>query len=411
MPRKKKKPAYTLHRPSGRGRTRIDGKDHYFAGPFDSPLSKAAYDELVGKWLKVQQEAAPSATGILTIDNLVLMYLDHARGHYRKNREPTSEVNCIAQATRPLIRLYGETVASQFGPKSLRLVRDAMINAGLARTSINIHIGRIRRMFKWGVAEEMLPVEAYQRLCTLTGLEAGRSDAKEPDPVRPVSQVMVNAVCPFVSRQIWGMIQVQLAAAMRPGEVTQMRGCDLNMTEDVWTYTPRTHKTSHKGKVRIVHLGKRAQAVIREFLKPDLQAHLFDPREARAEFVAAKYRAGSKVARRGRRFPKEHFSVEAYETAIRRGCEHAFGMPDHLRKIDKKLSAEKREELKRQAAEWRKQWCWHPHQLRHSAATMLRKEFGIELARLALGHSTLAMTEVYAQPDFEKVKAAMAVVG
>lgn len=163
-------------------------------------------------------------------------------------------------------------LASQFGPKVLRRVRDKMIQPGLARSSINIHVGRIRRLFKWAVAEELVPVELYQRLCALTGLEAGRSAARESEPVGPVSQEMINAVRPFVSRQVWGMIQVQLASAMRPGEVTQMRGSDLKMSGTVWSYTPLTHKTSHHGKQRVIFLGKRAQKIINQFLKPELQA-------------------------------------------------------------------------------------------------------------------------------------------
>jgi len=42
---------------------------------------------------------------------------------------------------------------------------------------------------------------------------------------------------------------------------------------------------------------------------------------------------------------------------------------------------------------------WHPHQLHHNAATELRKEFGIEAARIILGHHSTAVTEIYAEKD------------
>jgi integrase len=42
---------------------------------------------------------------------------------------------------------------------------------------------------------------------------------------------------------------------------------------------------------------------------------------------------------------------------------------------------------------------WHPHQLRHSAATAMRKEFGIDVARILLGHSSPTVTEIYAEID------------
>jgi integrase len=54
---------------------------------------------------------------------------------------------------------------------------------------------------------------------------------------------------------------------------------------------------------------------------------------------------------------------------------------------------------------------WHPHQLRHSAATRLRKEFGLDVARVILGHSSPAVTEVYADPDREKALNAMGQIG
>jgi integrase len=42
---------------------------------------------------------------------------------------------------------------------------------------------------------------------------------------------------------------------------------------------------------------------------------------------------------------------------------------------------------------------WHPHQLRHTAATLLRLEYGIEVTRIILGHSTAFTTEIYAETD------------
>jgi integrase len=47
---------------------------------------------------------------------------------------------------------------------------------------------------------------------------------------------------------------------------------------------------------------------------------------------------------------------------------------------------------------------WNPNQLRHSAATDLRKKYGIEAASVVLGHSNLATTEIYAEKDRDKAK-------
>ncbi len=54
---------------------------------------------------------------------------------------------------------------------------------------------------------------------------------------------------------------------------------------------------------------------------------------------------------------------------------------------------------------------WSPNQLRHNAATRLRKEFGIDVARAVLSHSSLSTTEIYAEIDLAKAVAAMERVG
>jgi integrase len=55
--------------------------------------------------------------------------------------------------------------------------------------------------------------------------------------------------------------------------------------------------------------------------------------------------------------------------------------------------------------------CWGPNRLRHNAATFLRKQYGIEAARVILGHSSATITEVYAEMDRAKAAAIMAEVG
>ena len=42
---------------------------------------------------------------------------------------------------------------------------------------------------------------------------------------------------------------------------------------------------------------------------------------------------------------------------------------------------------------------WSPKRLRHSAATGIRKEFGLEAAQVFLGHASADVTQVYAERD------------
>jgi integrase len=60
---------------------------------------------------------------------------------------------------------------------------------------------------------------------------------------------------------------------------------------------------------------------------------------------------------------------------------------------------------------WRTEHRWHPHQLRHNAATYLRKQYGLEKARVVLGHRSSAITEVYAEADLSEARRIMGEVG
>jgi integrase len=55
--------------------------------------------------------------------------------------------------------------------------------------------------------------------------------------------------------------------------------------------------------------------------------------------------------------------------------------------------------------------AWSPNQLRHAAATRIRRELGLEAARAVLGHSSAQVTEIYAELDQSKAADAMKRLG
>jgi integrase len=277
-----RKPAYSLHKPSGQARVRIAGKDHYL-GLFDSPESYERYDDLIAEW---RIKHCVSDRYKLTIDDLALLYLEHAKQHYRKNGEETSEVHCVRSTLRYLVAEAGTTRAREFGPKLLKTIREQMIADGLCRTTINQNVSRIRRIFRWGIAEELLPGEILTALEAVQGLRKGRCHAVEPEPVRPVPQEAIDAIRPYVSSTIWAMIRLQLLTGMRPGEIVRLRPCDLKVAGDVWEYVPQSHKTEHHERSRRIFLGPRSQAILRPFLTLDPKAYCFSPRDAVAEHLA-----------------------------------------------------------------------------------------------------------------------------
>lgn len=52
-----------------------------------------------------------------------------------------------------------------------------------------------------------------------------------------------------------------------------------------------------------------------------------------------------------------------------------------------------------------------PNRLRHSCGTNLRRQFGVEVARAVLGHSSVGTTEIYAERDERVAVDVMSQVG
>ena len=94
-----------------------------------------------------------------------------------------------------------------------------MVDAGMCRTNINRTVHRIKRVFSWGVENELVPPAVYQALQAVSSLRAGRTDARESDPVLPVDEGTVNGTLPHLSRVVADMVRLQLLCGMRPGEV------------------------------------------------------------------------------------------------------------------------------------------------------------------------------------------------
>ena len=392
---------------------RIDGKDHYL-GRHGTAESWEAYHRLLAE--RAASPISPAANRnivveprALTVAELVLAYWNHAKAYYRRpDGSPSAEQENIKLALRPLRKCYGTTPAASFGPVALKAVRQSMIESGLARSTINHRIGKVVRVFRWGVENELVPPSSHHALRAVPGLKKGRTVAPESKPVRPVPDDQVDAIRPFVSRQIWGMVEVQRLTAARPGEVVCMRSGDIDRSSETWVYEPREHKTEHHGIRRRIAIGPRAQAVLNEFLRDDPHAYLYQPREAVAVTLAARRAARvtpmtpSQGARKRKakvlRAPGEFYSKNAYRTAIWRACDRAFPHPMLSGVPRKDLTETQRAELKA----WRKAHRWHPHRLRHAAATAIRARFGLEAAQVVLGHSKADVTQVYAERDLAK---------
>lgn len=399
-------PSYRLHKSSGRAVVTLDGRD-IFLGRHATPESRRKYDRVINEWLGAGRQL-PLAAEDLTILELIARFWRHAEVTYRhRDGSPTSELENFRHALRPLKELYADVPVRSFGPRCLRAVQVEMVRRGWCRTNVNKQLSRVRTVFKWATSHELIPAAVHHALATVEGLRRGRTDAPDHAEVRPVPQRHVEAVLPLVSRQVATMIRLQLLTGMRPGEVVAIRTVDLDTNGKLWTYTPAEHKTAHHGHVRTVYLGPQAVEIVAPFLRTDLGAPLFSPAEAEAERLGRLHaarvtplccgnRPGTNRRSRPLRQPGLRYTVESYRRAIARACDRAdaWAKGGVVVGNDERLVPH-----------------WHPHQLRHTAATALRKEYGIEAARIILGHKSARITEIYAEADVGRAREIMAEVG
>ena len=245
-----KTPTYRFHKRSNQAVVTIDAHDYYL-GEYQSNASKIEYDRLIGEWLAGGRHLSAQANADLTLAEIIDRFWDHCATYYRKpDGTPSSEAGNFRDALRPLLRLYGSTSAAQFGPLALRSTRQEMIRLGWSRTYTNKNIGRVKSLFKWAVGLELVPANIYHALQAVEGLKAGRSEARETLPVRPVSDELLDAVIPHMAPPVRAMVELQRLTGMRPGEVCGMRKRDIELGGELWRYRPASHKTQHLGHDR-----------------------------------------------------------------------------------------------------------------------------------------------------------------
>lgn len=263
------------------------------------------------------------------------LYMKHVNVYYQKS---PSSVAGIAAA----LKWMPDCNVMEFGSKRLKGVRSRMVSHGLARTTVNTYIKRVVMMFRWGVEEELIPFHLYSPLSIVRPLQAGRTAAKETQRVAPVPVADIEAAIAQMPAQAAAVAQLQYLVAARSGELLGLRPRDFEFKRhQPWVARVISHKNMYRGHDRYLHFGPKAQKILRPWLPAD---------------SLSSQRIFS-------------YSTTSYWTAVQRACIRAHIKP------------------------------WHPHQLRHTAATEIRAEFGLEAAQVALGHSRADVTQIYAERD------------
>jgi integrase len=427
-----------LKHSSGQARTIVrrpdGGRRTVYLGKYGSPES---YAELA----RLGAERSISPSHVTYVSELLERFWFYAAGGQRQGPDgrtetikgfytdadgrPTKELINFQLTLRPLRRLYGHTRVRDFGPLAFRAVQAAIASGSwlsdeerasrlargkpcrVCRKTTNQRCNRIRRVWKWAASFELIPLEKYEALRTVPGIPAGRGLAVEHPDVESVPGPDLRAALEQLGPVPRAICQFILYTGARPGETVPLRLGEINRDPSielqpgvtihpggrVWVYRPDQHKTMHLGHRRVILIGPKAQ----ETLQPLLEGlsdddYVFSPRRAMAAWRAEQRRRRqtpvqpSQLDRRlagrpPRKGPGLHYTVDSLAQAVRKACARAEVEP------------------------------WHPHQLRHNAASILADDFGPEVARIALGQETLDVTRIYIQDDYRKVAAAIGQVG
>jgi len=361
----------------------------FWLGPYDSPESRARYARLLAKWEAVgrrlpQSGPRPILAAGLTVTEVMAEYWAavSARNY------SSSHIAMLRSTLRRWREHFGHHPAAEITPGMLREWRATIANEVSTDAARRATIA-VLAMFRWAASYELVPIEVYQRLKTIEPLRAPAQRRIGPAP-----EAAVVAVRDIVSAQVRAMIDLQLLTGMRPGEVCAIRPCDIDMSGRVWIYRPAQHKTAHRGHERVIYLGPQAQAVLHPFLAGRATtACCFSPAEAMNAWRAARHavrktplscgnQPGTNRKIKPAKKPGLRYTTTAYGHAIARACVRA--------------GVER----------------WHPHQLRHNYATEIRKRYGLEAARILLGHCSALVTEaVYAERDRQAAMRIAAEIG
>jgi len=373
-------PKYRLHKASGQAVVTLDGRDHYL-GPHGSKESRIKCDELVGGWLSRRASEAKNVAALPDlgpeplVGEVLLAYKEWAQSYYRRNGKLSREYTNIIHALRPLATLYGTSYASSLDLAAFEAVQMAMVKSDLSRRVVNDRMRRIRSVIKWAASRKLIPADVLMAINGVRALRRGQYDVRETLGVKPVTDADIEAVMPHLPPTLQAMIRVQLLTGMRPGELVIMRTCDIDTTGKIWLYRPQRHKTDYLGHDRFIQIGPRAQEMLRPLLRHDIHDYLFSPAPAQRERHAiraakATYRRRKPNRKRNpKKKPGDKYTTQSYGYAIRYACKKA--------EID----------------------VWSPNQLRHTAATAIRRDFGLDAARSILGHRSVTVTEIYADVD------------
>jgi hypothetical protein len=143
---KARPPKYCRYRNGAR--VSIQGHTHYLPGEFNSEQSLAAYRRLVAQWgagIAIDPPTKEAEDTTVTVAEILEGYRSYAQAYY--GDEPRGRYRNLLPTIRTVRELYADLPAKEFGPKKLKVLRQAFVNAGYTRGHVNVCTQRVVGMF------------------------------------------------------------------------------------------------------------------------------------------------------------------------------------------------------------------------------------------------------------------------
>ena len=318
-------PTLCRHRHSGRAYVKLDGLRHYL-GKWNSKEAKAAYRAFIKQW-EVTGAAPSDSRSAESIEaaEIAADYLEKSIGKYKPNPvtgEPSSELGVARLAMRAWIAEFGELPVTKFGPVCFQRLRAVWVDQKLAPETVSHYVRHIKRALKHAVALEKLPASVVTAIACVEPLkQAEHKHEPQPAPKLVIDET-IKATIKHLPPMLADAVMLLRESGMRPCELCLMRPCDIDRSQREWEYRPQTHKTAHKGKVRIVQLGPACQRILKKYFATTApEDYIFSPaivmEQRRQAKAAARVTPLSCGNRRGSNVKRHRLSREPLRTLAR----------------------------------------------------------------------------------------------
>ena len=129
-----------------------------FLGKWGSVEADTEYRRILAEWVSNPVFPGTKSNGLAKIDELALAFLKWAK-EYHEYRT----YHCFKTAIETMLELYGGISIRDFGCRKLTTLQSLFISKGYVRTQVNRFVCCIKRVFSWGVKEELVGGQSKPR--------------------------------------------------------------------------------------------------------------------------------------------------------------------------------------------------------------------------------------------------------